>query len=67
MVVPFLTPASSMAKVIMQTTGEIDYGDLFDDGGLLYSPMIYILFITFVIVMPVLFNNLLVRTDFNLS
>ena len=61
LVIPFSTPASSLAKVIMQFTGELDYGGLFDDGSLLYSPMTYILFITFVILMPVLFNNLLVR------
>ena len=59
--IPFSTPASSLAKVIMQFTGELDYGGLFDEGSLLYSPMTYILFITFVILMPVLFNNLLVR------
>ena len=48
----------------MQTTGELDYGDLFLEGGLLYTPMAYILFIVFIVLMPVLFNNFLVR-DFD--
>ena len=50
----------------MQTTGELDYGDLFLEGGLLYTPMAYILFIVFIVLMPILFNNLLVR-QFSMS
>lgn len=56
----FSTPAYSIARVIVQTTGELDYGDIFLEGGLLYTPMAYILFIVFIVLMPVLFNNLLV-------
>ena len=56
----FSTPAHSIAKVIVQATGDLDYGTLFLEGGLLYSPMAYILFIVFIVLMPILFNNLLV-------
>ena len=58
----FSTPTESFAKTIMQTAGELDYGTIFEEDALLYTPMAYILFILFVILMPVLFNNLLVRS-----
>ena len=45
----------------MQTAGELDYGNLFEEASLLYTPMAIILFVTFVVLMPVLFSNLLVR------
>ena len=57
----FSNPARSMAKAVMQTTGELDYDTLFNEANLLYSPMAYILFISFVVLMPILFSNLLVR------
>ena len=57
----FSTPSHSFAKTIMQTAGELDYGTIFDEASLLYSPMAYILFIMFVVLMPILFSNLLVR------
>ena len=56
----FSTPALSIARVLVQTTGELDYNDLFLEGGLLYTPMAYILFIVFIVLLPTLFNNLLV-------
>ena len=56
----FSTPAHSIAKVFVQTAGELDFGAIFNDGDLLYSPMAYILFISFVVLMPILFSNLLV-------
>ena len=62
----FATPALSIARVIVQTTGELDYTYLFLRGGLLYTPMAYILFIVFIVLMPILFNNLLVR-QFHMS
>ena len=58
----FSTPTESFAKTIMQTAGELDYGTIFEEDALLYTPMAYILFIFFVILMPILFNNLLVRS-----
>ena len=56
----FSTPARSFAKTIMQTTGGLDYDTIFAET-LLYTPMAYILSILFVVLMPVLFSNLLVR------
>ena len=57
----FSTPARSIAKAVMQTAGELDYETIFNEANLLYTPMAYILFISFVILMPILFSNLLVR------
>jgi len=56
----FSSPYHAVAKTIMQTAGELDYETIFNEADLLYSPMAYILFITFVIIMPILFSNLLV-------
>jgi len=56
----FRTPANAIAKTMFQVAGEIDYETIFNEGDLLYNPTTYILFITFLIVMPVLFANLLV-------
>ena len=57
----FSTPTHSFAKVIMQTAGELDYSTIFDEASLLYTPMAFILFFSFVVLMPILFSNLLVR------
>ena len=51
----------------MQTAGELDYGTLFDEASLLYTPMAFILFISFVLIMPILFSNLLVRIIMSIS
>ena len=56
----FSTPAHSMAKVVMQTAGDLDYEIIFNEADLLYSPMAYLLFFFFVVLMPILFSNLLV-------
>ena len=58
----FSTPAESFAKTIMQTTGVLDYDSIFKEAPLLYTPMAYILFILFVVLMPILFSTLLVRS-----
>ena len=57
----FSTPAHSIAKVFMQTAGDLDYEIIFNEADLLYSPMAYLLFFFFVVLMPILFSNLLVR------
>ena len=44
----------------MQTAGELDFETIFNGGDLLYSPSAYLLFIAFVVIMPILFSNLLV-------
>ena len=58
----FSTPAESFAKTIMQTAGVLDYDNVFKKAPLLYTSMAYILFILFVVLMPILFSNLLVRS-----
>ena len=60
----FSSPAHSIAKTIVQTTGELDFDLIFNDADLLYSPMAYILFFSFAILMPILFLNLLVSKLF---
>ena len=56
----FRAPANAIAKTMFQLAGEIDYETLFNEGDLLYNPTTHILFITFLVVMPLLFANLLV-------
>ena len=58
----FFNPSRAIAKTVMQTVGELDFETIFNDGDLLFSPSAYLLFFTFVVVMPVLFSNLLVYT-----
>ena len=58
----FSSPAQSIAKTIVQTTGELDFDLIFNHADLLYSPMAYILFLLFTILMPILFVNLLVSS-----
>ena len=60
MLTAFSTFLNSLTKVIMQTAGELDFGTIFEEGPLLYTHMAIFLFITFVVIMPILFNNLLV-------
>ena len=63
----FSSPAHSIAKTIVQTTGELDFDLIFNDADLLYSPMAYILFLLFTILMPILFVNLLVSSYHSFS
>ena len=66
---PFQNPFISITKVLSMTTGSFDFDNTFrrDSSGesdfeeeLPFLPVTYILWITFVILMPVLLNNLLV-------
>ena len=56
----FVSPPRALVNAIIQTTGELDFGDIFNSGNLLYSPAAYLLFLTFVVILPIIFNNLLV-------
>ena len=56
----FQSPHHAIAKTLLQLAGEFDFEDTFNKGDLLYTPTTYILFITFLITMPILFINLLV-------
>ena len=56
----FKSSSHAIAKTLLQLAGEFDFEDTFNRGDLLYGPTAYILFITFLITMPILFINLLV-------
>ena len=56
----FKSPGHAIAKTLLQLAGEFDFEATFNQGDLLYSPTTYILFITFLITMPILFINRLV-------
>ena len=56
----FRSPSHAVAKTLLQLVGEFDFEATFNQGALLYTPTAYILFITFLITMPLLFTNLLV-------
>ena len=60
----FTSPAHAIAKTMVQIVGEIDFETIFNQGNLLYNPTTYILFIIFLIIVPVLFINLLVSADY---
>ena len=62
--VPFATPGFAIAKTMVLMIGEIDFENVFNEGDLLYNPVTYILFIIFLIIVPVLFINLLVSVDY---
>ena len=56
----FRSPGHAIAKTLLQLVGEFGFEDIFNQGALLYNPTAYILFIAFLITMPLLFTNLLV-------
>ena len=68
---PFSTPARSLLKTMTMTTGEFEYDGIFRQapGGIdaammvreiPFPPVTYILWIVFIILMPILLTNLLV-------
>lgn len=59
----FRSPSHAVAKTFLQLAGEFDFEKTFNEGTLLYSPAAYVLFMTFLITMPVLFTNLLVSVQ----
>ena len=60
----FRTLRGTFLKSVMMTIGELDFNDNFIEREIFY-PFLYWFWILFVIVMAVLFNNLLVRIEFN--
>ena len=56
----FFTPARSLIKTTTLTAGGADFEAIFNVGTLLYQPVAYILFVVFLVVMPVLFRTMLV-------
>lgn len=64
---PFRSPASSLFKTITMTTGEFDFDPLFNQGGdeeeeVPYNAVSVILWIIFIVLMPILLMNLLVHS-----
>ena len=59
----FATAYIAPVKVLVQTAGELDFETIFNHSPLLYPVLSYILFVLFIIAMPVLFNNFLVSLD----
>ena len=65
----FSSPARSLIKTMVMTTGELDFDGIFfnsqedaDEGNNLFYPQIaYFLWIVFIILMPIILSNLLVR------
>ena len=60
----FATLPRTFLKSVMMTIGELDFNDNLIERDIFY-PFLYWFWILFVIVMAVLFNNLLVRIEFN--
>ena len=58
---PFATPLTSILKVFLQTAGELDSQVILFDTPLLHPITSYALIIVFIIAVPILFNNFLVR------
>ena len=58
---PFRNPAQSMLKTMVMTTGEFEFDTIFFATQLDFVTVSYIIWIVFVILMPVLLTNLLVR------
>ena len=69
---PFSTEFRSIIRTLIMMTGEIDNDGIFrlsfdsqnNESELAYLPLAYITWIAFVILIPVLFANMLVRQKF---
>lgn len=70
---PFASPLNSIWKTMTMMTGELDYESIFRQAsggsdtkipGLPFPEVSYLLWILFLIVMPILLNNLLVSSIF---
>ena len=58
---PFRNPARSMLKTMVMTAGEYEFDTIFFATQLDFATVSYIIWIVFVILMPILLANLLVR------
>lgn len=68
---PFFAPATSIVKVMSMTTGDFSFdtifrkspsGDSEDTEEIMFPVIAYLLWIIFLVIMPILFINLLVRS-----
>ena len=57
---PFRNPGRSLVKTMVMTTGEFEFDTIFFADTLDFAVVSYILWIIFIILMPVLLTNLLV-------
>ena len=66
---PFSTPGRSLLKIMTMTTGEFDFDSIFrqdptgasdDADEIPFPPISFMLWIVFVIIMPILLTNMLV-------
>ena len=63
---PFSSPASSLLKITSMTAGDFSFNTIFgleSDGMISFPTISYILWILFIVVMPILFTNMLVSED----
>lgn len=63
---PFSSPASSLLKITSMTAGDFSFNTIFgleSDGMISFPAISYILWILFIVVMPILFTNMLVSED----
>ena len=58
----FVNAGWSLLRTLVGITGDTGFSDVFLDSHLPYLPVAAIMFIIFLILMPVLFNNMLVGT-----
>ena len=58
----FVNAGWSLLRTLVGTTGDTGFSDVFLGSPLPYLPVAAIMFIIFLILMPVLFNNMLVST-----
>ena len=56
----FRSVPHAIATTLLQLAGIYDFQDTFNEGALLYTPIVYILFIAFLITTSVLFTNIVV-------
>ena len=59
----FTTPFTTLYHVVFQTAGEIDANGILYNSTLHYRISTYALFLIFVIAVPILFNNFLVKKN----
>jgi len=61
---PFSHPGRALVKVMAMTTGELDFDDLYHqqegEDEIAFPPVSFLLWIVFLVLMPVLLSNLLV-------
>ena len=63
---PFSSPINSLFKITSMTAGDFSFNTIFgleSDGMISFPTISYIVWILFIVVMPILFTNMLVSDD----